>query len=270
MRKRIIIPMFLAYVASPIQDDSFLNFNPNIEVCIADKIDEKEFNLPEMNFDYEINEREVHFYNFDPEFVNLEVLILDKPQTADKFLEQAKNRHGDKLEFLTTLGYYDVKSGEPVGRINIDGKIVAKGCYDGGMYLINSSDKLNIDKNIYGIELSKGEWYHGGFGALIINSKFNVEETKKRNLEFLAKKPRTALIIHNDGCSLAFYTGNLSDFAHGLLGLNLGIKDAVTLDSGNSRYFAFRNRGLENEPFTVLKQVNKKRAISSMLCGYLK
>ena len=136
--------------------------------------------------------------------------------------------------------------------------------------MINSSDKLKVNKNIDGIELSIGEWYHGGFGALIIGSKLDVEETKRRNLEYSAKKPRTALVIYDDNCGLAFYTGNLSDFAHGLLGLNLGVKDAVTLDSGNSRYFAFRNRELENEPFTVLKQENKKRAISSMLCGYLK
>src|SRR3989344_9402572 len=187
MRKRIIIPIVLAYVASPIHDDSFLNFNPIIEVCVADKIDEKKLNFPEINFDYKINGKEVHLYNFDPEFVNLEVLILNKPRTADKFLEKAKNKYGDKLEFLTTLGYYDIRSGEPVGRINIDGKIVARGCYDGGVYLINSSNRFRTDKSIEGIELSKNEWYHGGFGSLVIDSKIDVEETRRRNLEYFVK-----------------------------------------------------------------------------------
>ena len=250
-------------VIGPTARDLDIEYNQIPSIVESEYAAESKPEKPRLNLDNSINEKPVHFYNFNPNNLELVLSVPDKPQTAGEYYKYTKSG----LEFMTTAGYYSLSDGGQVGDVLKDGKRVINGMYDGGAYITYIDGKINISLELKREKIKFGDWAQGGFGRLVLNHSIDNEESERRMLNFWGNEERSSFVIYdNERVGFAFYTGNLHDFAHGLL--DYGVKSAVLLDSGNSRFFVYRNHELKDEPFKVLKQVNPERRIGSMIFGY--
>lgn len=210
-----------------------------------EKIVEKSTGHPYKPYATEINGKSVLIYEFSQKDIAIDFITPKKPKSFGYFIENAKHKYGNKLEFVTTGAFYDMggkRKRKHKRQKYLDGSL----CYNGDIEITEKGKE-------------KGE-YLGGFPFLIKEEK-PTNKILKTRINPYKTGARSAIGIKKDGNILLFFTDSrIPELQE--IGKELKCEYSLYPDSGNSRAFYAAGK--------IYKRDNPHRLLGNVIVGYRK
>lgn len=223
-----------------------------------------------------INNIESTVYEFSPENIGIDFIVEQPPESLGHFIAEARQKYGDRLEFITTAHFYDIKTGQLIGAVIDRGQLTEAErkptkkrhrrsafsfyydtslVYDGSQIAINNNGRHYIKNAIEQTDKRAA----CGFLELLRDGKsltrYNPDISPYKRAE------RSALGIKKNGNVVLLFSNTTIPELQGQL-KKLKADDAIYLDSGNSQAFYADGK-------TYLRK-NPNRRLVDVIVGYRK
>lgn len=222
---------------------SINNTNNNQKSGIETKVVQN--NEKKKPYSTEIKGKSVLTYEFSQKDMAIDFIAPKKPATFGYYIENAKQKYGRNLEFITTGSFYNLAKGESKPSRKKQNYLDGSLWYKDGQIGISEKGK------------EKGK-YLRGFPFLLKDGK-NQTDILKINIDPYKTRARSAIGVKKDGNFLLFFSdSNITGMQE--IAKELKCVDALYLDSGNSRAFYAAGE--------IHKRDNPQRKLGNVIVGY--